>query len=526
MSGFTHGLRMSGALAVVLSAGGLVAADTLLVPGDFATIQGAIAAASNGDIVLVAPGVYGEQIDFLGKTIVVESLGGASATVIDGGGAGGWVVKMNGGLSRDAALRGFTVTGGLGQAGSNGFGGGGLLVNGSSATVESCVFVDNRGVLGGGAKVMGGGSPLFRGNAFIDNAALQGGGLYAEYGTLELEDNVFEGNSVNGFGGALAILGVSNARVVDSEFRGNEASNAGFGGAVYVNASGIEFSRLAFENNGKAEVLPGSFNSFVISTGGGGAVYTTNTNGIIHASRFDNNIAAFGTGLYIAGGGNLKVVNSLFTRNGSFCDCGTGVIYTNTSAPSLSNLTLADNGGFIGVYNYNGIYTVANSILAGQANPIGGNYGSTRLENSLYENSLFRVELGSGNIQAAPMLDASYAPLAGSPVIDAGNNDLVPAGVLTDLLGGPRFVDDPNTADTGFGTGPIVDIGAIEFNPSGAISCPGDMNRDGIMDLTDLMMFITAFTGGSMDADMNGDGMLDLQDVMAFVTASHNGCGI
>lgn len=526
MSGFTHGLRMSGALAVVVCSGSLVAADTLLVPGDFATIQGAIAAASNGDTVLVAPGVYGEQIDFLGKNIVVESSAGAESTVIDGGGAGGWVVKMNGGLTRDAALRGFTVTGGLGQSGSNGIGGGGLLVNGSSPTIESCVFVDNRGVLGGGVRVTGGGSPLFRGNGFVGNAALQGGGLYAEYGSLTIEQSVFEGNSVNGFGGALAILGVGDARVVESEFRGNEALNAGFGGAVYVNASTIEFSRLIFENNGKAEVLPGSFNSFVISTGGGGAVYTTNTNGIIHANRFDNNIAAFGTGLYIAGSGGLKVVNSLFTRNGSFCDCGTGVIYTNTSAPSLSNLTLADNGGFFGVYNYNGTYTVANSILAGQATPIGGNYGTTRLENSIFENTLFRVELGSGNIQAAPMLDEAYAPLAGSPVIDAGNNNLVPAGVLTDLLGGPRFVDDPNTADTGVGTGPIVDIGAIEFNPSGAIACPGDMNRDGIMDLTDLMMFIQAFTGGSMAADMNGDGTLDLGDVMAFVAASHNGCGI
>jgi hypothetical protein len=526
MSGFTHNLRMSGALAVVVSAGGLVAADTLLVPGDFATIQEAIAAAADGDTVRVAPGVYGEQIDFLGKSIVVESVGGASATVIDGGGAGGWVVTMNGGLPREAALRGFTVTGGLGQSGSNGFGGGGLLVSGSSPTIESCVFADNRGVLGGGVRVTGGGSPLLRGNSFLDNAALQGGGLYAEYGSLTLEDSLFEGNSVNGFGGALAILGVSDARVVDTGFRGNEATNAGFGGAVYVNASGIEFSRLTFENNGKAEVVPGSFNSFVISTGGGGAVYTTNTSGIIHASRFDNNIAAFGTGLYIAGSGSLQVVNSLFTRNGSFCDCGTGVIYTNTSAPSLSNLTLADNGGFIGVYNYNGSYTVANSILAGQANPIGGNYGSTRLENSIFENALFRVELGSGNIQAAPMLDASYAPLTGSPAIDAGNNDLVPAGVLTDLLGGPRFVDDPDTADTGVGSGPIVDIGAIEFNPSGAIACPGDMNRDGIMDLTDLMMFIEAFRGGAMAADMNGDGMLDLRDVMAFVSASHNGCGI
>ncbi len=34
---------------------------------------------------------------------------------------------------------------------------------------------------------------------------------------------------------------------------------------------------------------------------------------------------------------------------------------------------------------------------------------------------------------------------------------------MTDLDGNPRFVDDPNTDDTGFGDPPIVDMGAYEF---------------------------------------------------------------
>jgi len=58
---------------------------TLNVPGDYATIQGAIDAAVNGDTVLVAPGTYVENIDFLVKAITVKSSSGAEATVIDGG---------------------------------------------------------------------------------------------------------------------------------------------------------------------------------------------------------------------------------------------------------------------------------------------------------------------------------------------------------------------------------------------------------------------------------------------------------
>ena len=34
---------------------------------------------------------------------------------------------------------------------------------------------------------------------------------------------------------------------------------------------------------------------------------------------------------------------------------------------------------------------------------------------------------------------------------------------MTDLDGNPRFVDDPNADDTGFGDPPIVDMGAYEF---------------------------------------------------------------
>ncbi len=44
-----------------------------LVPGGYATIQGAINAAVNSDTVLVAPGLYYENITFLGKQIVVAS---------------------------------------------------------------------------------------------------------------------------------------------------------------------------------------------------------------------------------------------------------------------------------------------------------------------------------------------------------------------------------------------------------------------------------------------------------------------
>jgi hypothetical protein len=35
--------------------------------------------------------------------------------------------------------------------------------------------------------------------------------------------------------------------------------------------------------------------------------------------------------------------------------------------------------------------------------------------------------------------------------------------VTTDIVGGPRFLNDPKTIDTGLGTSPVVDMGAFEF---------------------------------------------------------------
>jgi hypothetical protein len=63
-----------------------------------------------------------------------------------------------------------------------------------------------------------------------------------------------------------------------------------------------------------------------------------------------------------------------------------------------------------------------------------------------------------------------------SAAIDAGANavDTDPATPghqplpTTDLDGNPRFVDDPNTEDSGLGDAPLVDRGAYEFQPSAA----------------------------------------------------------
>ena len=45
--------------------------------------------------------------------------------------------------------------------------------------------------------------------------------------------------------------------------------------------------------------------------------------------------------------------------------------------------------------------------------------------------------------------------------------DLGERGDTMSVAGNDRFVDDPDTADTGVGTAPIVDMGAYEFQAAG-----------------------------------------------------------
>src|SRR3984893_10821563 len=96
-------------LLIGLQAAPVWAQKTIHVPGDAATIQAGINAASGGDTVLVAPGTYVENIDFKGKAITVTSSGGPTNTTIDGG-QKGIVVNFANNETRASVINGFTIT--------------------------------------------------------------------------------------------------------------------------------------------------------------------------------------------------------------------------------------------------------------------------------------------------------------------------------------------------------------------------------------------------------------------------------
>lgn len=103
-----------------------------VVPG--ASIQVAIAGASDGDVIRVATGVYQEEIDFLGKAITV--VGAGPDSVIQGDLTGS-VVRFASGEGPQSVLDSFTITGGGSEFG------GGIYISDSSPLIVRNVIAGN-----------------------------------------------------------------------------------------------------------------------------------------------------------------------------------------------------------------------------------------------------------------------------------------------------------------------------------------------------------------------------------------------
>jgi hypothetical protein len=122
-------------------------ASTIRVPADQPTIQAGINAASNGDTVLVAPGTYNENIDFIGKAITVTSSGGAAQTIIDGTSSGqNPTVVFRNKEAKTSILSGFTIQGGgivTNPAPPTNYGNGGILIQQGSPVIANNVITHN-----------------------------------------------------------------------------------------------------------------------------------------------------------------------------------------------------------------------------------------------------------------------------------------------------------------------------------------------------------------------------------------------
>jgi Right handed beta helix region len=415
------------ALGVLLSSSTLWSQSVINVPADQPTIQAAIQAASNGDTVLVAPGTYPENIDFLGKLITVTSSGGAAMTIVDGGAAGPVVIfDSNEGAS--SVLNGFTLQNGMASFSFPGWGsGGGILIYYASPTITNNVIADNHAVCGIGVEIQGG-SAVIRGNTITGNTQAGGDGGCGGGGievtgdsshpaaTPQIIGNTITNNSLagGGFGGGIGVSYFSSPIIQNNYIAGNSVYNSGGGINLQSYDAAVVVQNIIVNN----------------SAGGGGSGGGMNVEGPSSSADVVTS--------------NTIVGNTAFDgSSGIFADVLSPVAISNNivvAAPGQNAIVCSPFSSTFPTFSHNDV-----------TSPGGGQAWSSNCASAAQSN---------GNISADPQfLNVSTGDFhlqPNSPAIDAGTN-AVASLPQTDYAGNPRILDGNNDCVS------TVDIGAYEL---------------------------------------------------------------
>lgn len=311
---------ISNAIVAGLMLSGAAVADIINVPADYLDVQDAIEASSDGDLVLIAPGVYTGEINFYGKAIEVRgSLGpdGEHLTTIDAEYVYTTVLFTNG-EQEDSILSQLVITGG-----GNVVNGGGIECNGTSPTIIDCVITGNVAQDAAGIFCRAGAAPAIT-NCLIENNVASGSGA-----------------------GILVNLG-SSPLITNCEIIGNSAN---------ANQTGRG-----------------------VSTGygsGGGGFYSLDSDPTLVNCRIEQNVAFRGAGLFCTGGGefigcqivgNSANLNSSSTRGGGVYSYGSRFV----ECLITGNTSTLGGGMYLG-----GATLIEDCVIQGNnAQDGGGIYGS------------------------------------------------------------------------------------------------------------------------------------------------------
>ena len=528
-------------VAMLILAGTSFAA-TINVPGEYATIQEAVDAASDGDAIEVGPGTYTSSssvvVSCYDKSITLSSTDGPLVTIIDGEDARRGVV-LNGQQS-DVIVEGFTVQ----NCYTGGGGGGVLLGDGVTATLRDMRIRSNV------ADAEGGG--------------LNSGGA----GVVSIEGSVFEGNSASGNGGGLHHHGDSALVLADCQFLNNSSGGPGFqtgaGGGVDFRGTSLSCSNSTFISNSgvwggglyaesaSVTVQSCEFTSCTVEKAGGGSqggaiathdvnltvgdsIFTGNTsgdiggaiamaNGLLHVedSEFLQNTAqAYGGAIEMHGtsAGTQQFISSVFTENSSVLSGGALMIDEIGGDATVYNCEFVANtsdasGGGMSITGTNS--HIENSRLSGNtANAGGGAYlggGSVVIINSVLNGNSAQSTGGGAHIQwAAGGSSVSGSFIEGNMSGDGGGLYLGSSDIG---IGSTAFCGNSPTHIAGNGSWGWNDQGGVSFEEA----CGPDCNGNGISDAIDIQ--------NGTSADCNTNGVPDECDIAGGTSADCNTNGV
>lgn len=295
--------------------------------GDYRSIGAGIAAAREGDTVLVAPGVYtGEgnrDLDFEGVNIILKAASERDSTVVDCQGLGR-AFRLSSGENATSVIEGFIIKNGRSEEG----GGGAILCDGSSPTVTRVVFRSNAATGSGGAIYCTGSSPILTDVTFAHNSAEteSGGAVFCLYSLPTITDVVFDGNAAGGSGGGLACV-FSAPRLTNVDFHENRADYEG--GGLYCSGAfrGREepsLDRVTFDAN---------------AARAGGAVALDGSSPSIASASLARNVATAGGIIHCENGSNPMISHTVI----AFSPSGEAVTCSEADEPQTSRSCIFGN---------------------------------------------------------------------------------------------------------------------------------------------------------------------------------------
>jgi hypothetical protein len=211
----------------------------------YSTIQGAVDAAGNGDVIQIGKGRYVENVVIVEKRVTLQGAD-RRTTIIDGNGQGPVVTIGDPGTGSRAAagISGLTLTRGYSPNG-----GGIALFFGGALTLRDSTVVANHSTGNGGGISLNSLEPVTIADSTTTNNDAQfiGGGIFAtgESTNVSITRTTIAANRANTVGGGIALdFDGGNLSLTDTDVVDNSAQSAG--GVEF--GAGIPQSTLTVQN--------------------------------------------------------------------------------------------------------------------------------------------------------------------------------------------------------------------------------------------------------------------------------------
>ncbi len=452
----------------------IIRGETLNVPSDYSTIQNAINFSSENDTILIAPGIYYENLTIDDKNINFLSSNSSEATIIDGSSEYNPVFIFNN-ISEPFELNGLTIQNGTGLIINGASYGGGILSNNSNISMNNIIIENNFAFAGGGicfyATQNSNTSPTINNTQIKNNLASEGGGIFCVNHTLAIfnTDITRNGMDLFGSGGGIQAL-LSEISIQNSKINLNETK---FGGGIYISNSNSDISNTLIENN-------------YSDSKGGGIWVGGNTNlEIVKSIISDNYSSGFGGGIFNSLS-NTTITNSNIVKNTVSSNVSGAGIYIDGGNSIINNSII--------YFNYNdNTFNNPNYNIDGYSS---NNFYEYNITYSNIQGSDDWIPDGLGIISQDPLFtdleNNIYTLTSQSPCIDAGD---------------PLIIDNDNT---------VSDIGAYPYNQNQNI---GDINNDGIVNISDIVILVNIIISQeySLMGDLNYDNTNNIQDIVILI---------